>query len=297
MSIKRFVETIESPSYRYGVKGDRRHIRTFRVQTTLPNEDPAVIRAHQMCPRIGAVFNSRGVIDTAAVCNDVAINNTEAPTVRDVVATYGSPKPGENQLDSAEAIFSAPPMISTATMPRQETHGRDAAGNEYKNTLGDWLDPVPPREMSIMRLSIRRNERSYDPRVALSYTNTVNGDAWLGFAETEARCIGITADEAWENIIHYWIVRYEFEVKEAREVAEGGGVKAGWQPVEIINAGGRYLDPDTEKVTVVHDDMDTAFNGLVRLGIDSNALGRDEESYWLWFTPYKVKAFAPLGLP
>jgi hypothetical protein len=289
MSVARVVEAPESPVSEERERGEKRYTRTFRVVTTRPNEEGDAIRADARLPKIGSRFRQ-------AVCIRVTTSRTEAATVQIVTAEYSTKvEPGAG-IGSVDQIFAAPSIQTWSVIRGQMTTAVDAKGKPYVNTLGDPFDPPPPKDVTRLHLSLRKNKHYYYPREMLAYADKVNTDPWLGFQPGEAKCAGIPATEVWENNLHYWIVNYEFDFLLLKKLPDSE-LKAGFQPIQLLNAGGRYYDEDADKIKVADDDHETAYNGLMRLAADSTKVTQKGRSHWLMFYPYETLPFGPLALP
>jgi hypothetical protein len=104
------------------------------------------------------------------------------------------------------------------------------SGNLIANIVGDPYDPPVTRRVAKGRLTITQNESAFNPSL-LSYLNTINTDAFLGFPAGWICCVGVGADGPnYQNDIQYDVVQYEFLI-------DPNGFDK-----QVLNAGMRELD-------------------------------------------------------
>lgn len=91
----------------------------------------------------------------------------------------------------------------------------DSDGNAHPviNSAGDYFDPPIMIDDSRPTLQIVRNEPYFNPHLALSWKDTVNGYAFYGFPPNTVKLSMPTGDLQYNPVCgFYYVITYEFEI-------------------------------------------------------------------------------------
>lgn len=264
--------------------GERTYSRHFRVITdSMLTAQISVGNAPGIPRRFDFYVDPDGYADTGALCRKVTVDQTEDPFVWLVHAEYAS-KLSVEPSRGAEEPLDRPAEVEWGQTKFTRPLERDAIDDSpLVNKAGDPFDPVPEVEECRLTLKITRNQLAYSPLVALTYTNTTNKTAWLGFGSNAAKCTGITAKRAYEKGLYYWVVTYEFEFQ-----------LDGWRML-VLNQGYRELNDDGERVRIIENGMVPAAPSL--LDDEGRRLDRDAQPTYVLVDAYKESDFNLLLLP
>jgi len=130
------------------------------------------------------------------------------------------------------------------------------------NTAGDFFEGLTTDEAEC-RASISGNRPTFPLGVAVSVTNTVNSDTYLGAAVHHWKCIGISGQQQTEVVndaeINYWAVTIELAYRQS-----------GWNLL-LPNVGYHYLDGGEKKrAYVIADGVEVASAEKVALNNDGS---------------------------
>ena len=294
MSIIRHVEADASRRAEERKDNLQSYTRVFHVVTSEDNVVEQVILDDPRTPRYGSPHPDK----PSAICISVDIEKQTARAWL-VTARYTTQPPDKPETMQLPP-WGRPSLLQWSTVLRQITRPADVTGKAFLNPAGDPFDPPPVMQKTLLHLTIDRNQLSFDPQLVLEYTNTVNSDKWLGFEPTEVKCAGATATQRHEGSTTYWNVIWSFDIwKREHQWYFKQDWKA-WNPIEILNAGPRYIkiNADGEEVlTIADDEWGTAHSGAVLLNRDGGKLGRLEKPTYTLFQLYEEKPFAALMLP
>lgn len=285
-------ELFEGRKGRASAEGVRTYTRMFHVLTDSVEDSGREIAEASGVPGIGDPFSDS---DPAAKSTSVSPDQVSGTPYLWLVTVEYSSDPGTRSGSSLpENPLRRPAVIEWGLERLTAPVAKDLDGAAVVNSAGDRFDPLPEIDVAIPILRVTKNRASYDAGEALSFVNTVNKSAFLGFGPGRAKCQAITASQQFENGIEYFAVVYEF-----------AGRREGWQ-ISVVDFGEHYLDGDEKRqaTTPVHDSttdanfIDDAVPGHgVPLDGAGGRLGRGESPVFLDFRVYDETDFNDLGIP
>jgi hypothetical protein len=154
------------------------------------------------------------------------------------------------------------------------------------NSAGDYFDPPPTKDDSRWKLSIVRNEQTYDPSYADTYRDAVNNAVWFGglFDVGTAKCCGILGTLQYNPTCgYYYEVTYEFEINYNT-----------WKK-KILDQGLYTLD-SSNVYSPALDDKGAPVTQPVLLDGAGAKLAEGAAPVYLEFEVYSMVDFGPLGL-
>lgn len=187
-----------------------------------------------------------------------------------------------------------PPLVEVGYDVDQIAFEKDFADPPVSilNSAGQAFDPPPTRSEYCVRLTVQRNRLTFDLDMAAEYGDSVNSTDWhltgdYSILARRAKCIGISARQAYTNSTGYWVVTYEFSLR-----------LRPWNPVEILDQGLAYRDDDGELI-IAKD-----FNGdAVTFPVNLNGSGQRlvetvswNDPVYLEFQGYRETDFNALNL-
>lgn len=276
-----------------GERGDNTYSRKFQIVMTEATASAATVVTATGVPQRGAMYiGSDGVSDSTSVVKEVSANqDSENPRLWTVSVDYGPPSGDESQNNPDP--FKRAPVVSWGHSEFTRVVTRDVDGKAFLNSAGDAFAVPPEVPDSRPQLNITRNERVYSPAIALEYQNTVNEKPFMGAPAGTCRLTGITASNAHENNVAFWVVNYAFEF--ARD---------GWL-VEVLDQGMRALNDENKLVRIraldeqgepqdgVYVPHEVPLNGSGKALLDPNP----ENVQYRTFKVFKDKDFSQLRLP
>lgn len=131
----------------------------------------------------------------------------------------------------------------------QETADRDGDGSPILNSAGVPFNPGLQKDDSRPLLTLVRNERTFDEKLAARFRDKTNLDDFWGYSPRCAKCKPIQASRTLDKKIGwYWVVTYQFEFNEdkwTRKVLDAGTMQ--------LNADGDKLIPITRNSALVSE--------------------------------------------
>ncbi|MBN1377863.1 MAG: hypothetical protein JXA04_01355 [Gammaproteobacteria bacterium] len=158
------------------------------------------------------------------------------------------------------------------------------------NSANESYDPPLTKEISDKVLRITRNQENFDHDQAHQYEGAVNSDTFWGYAPGKVKCKRIEGRETRVMDLVYWVVVYEFEIRQDSH---------GWQR-RIRDEGYRKkTGTDSEgKPTyeTIVDDNGTPLSQTSLLDGEGQVLADSSPPVFLYFDIDVKKNFSDLGL-
>jgi hypothetical protein len=286
------VSEIAGASGRETDKGQSEHTRQFRVVTTAATVGDLDVIAAPGIPRRGDVYATGDSTDLGSIVKEIsAEQDSDNPRVWIVRVEYGPPA-NEREQDQEPNPLLRPAVLSWGFAKSSRVAWRDSKGKPVVNSAGEFFDPPVECDDSRPVLTISRNERSFNPALAISYQDSVNADSFLGFRPGVVKVAGISATNQVENNFFYWAVHYEFEFR-----------REGWT-TEILDQGRNRL-VDGKLVPIYQRDKNgqPIDNLIVAVPVKLNGEGGElvnsnpEIAHYVPYFFYKSLPFSALRLP
>lgn len=319
----------------------------YRVICDSITDDPLAATATTDLPPIGEPYLAgTSSADLGATCRRIeADQDPDNPKRWDVTVTYESPDPfGGNQSafrvpdalawpqgdrlsqsggtsgtqsrgDETEANpLLRPPTYDWSVIKYQEFFTADALGNPVINTAGLQFREQLTRDRTSLRLIVSKNERDFDPRRVLRFTDTVNdGTVTFGrykFERGEVKCDSITASSQWENGQFFYAHRYEFLICPWKNGYAKGRVLVGTEEIDagepysafaidVLNLSTLALG-DNGSVYLIREDNGTPVTNPQPIDPDGKPISQHDPEFeskltWLRFFPYREEDFSELA--
>ncbi len=215
-------------------RSERTYQRTFKVATTDPAEEAvSVLAAFETATGImcGAYYPN----DTGSFCQSIKPSRSSEDGLEWTVTVEYKPYPKGQQSDNPLA---EPAQWNCSFSHSEQVREIDCNGNAICNSAGDPFQDPLIYDVARPHISITQNESSF-PQTAASYVDYVNSDTFLGWGSKCVRCTSIGAQSAYKQEYgHYWVVSYEFDVKQTWPDGDGGWV------VKVYDKGLKEKDPN-----------------------------------------------------
>ncbi|QDV23426.1 hypothetical protein [Aureliella helgolandensis] len=118
---------------------------------------------------------------------------------------------GDPGLQRPDNPLAEPPTVEWGYEDRQFETVYDVNGDPILNAAGDRYDEIVYADDFRRKLTITRNEASFDRTTADALGNRLNVAAWRGYAAKTVKLKPIIARDAYNAFIgQYWVVTYEF---------------------------------------------------------------------------------------
>lgn len=146
-------------------------------------------------------------------------SDSRAKALRITVEPVGSSKRhwrvtvefGDPGLERPDNPLAEPPKVEWSWEDRQYPTLRDVNGTPILNPAGDRYDEIFYADDFRRKLSITRNEASFNRVVADQLGNRLNASPWRGYAAKTVKCHPINARDEYNSFVgQYWVVQYEF---------------------------------------------------------------------------------------
>jgi hypothetical protein len=146
---------------------------------------------------------------------------------------------GEGQTDP----FKVPIKVSFGTAKFERNCVKDNQGLPVLNNVGDPFDPAIKRDDSRATLTLVRNEPTFNSQYVQTFKDTVNKGVFLTiYQPNTVKCSDVTAERDYQaDWGYYWVVTYQFEIREFVVDALNNIIYEGWTEV-VLNTGLRELD-------------------------------------------------------
>lgn len=218
-----------------------------------------------------------------------------------VTASYSVPPGGGSHNPETDNPLDQPVEYEWEVGLTQEIVEVDINGDAIVNAAGDPPEQPVTADIHSVFLSCMRNESSFDASIAISATNTLNSDNFVGASPGQAKCVGIWSSKVTTEESVYWPVRYRFEFRKGFNGQANGFKK------RIINRGFnmikggklvRIVEGD-EPGDLVADQLRPTRPGVTRprlLANDGTLLAANAQPIVLEFDLYESIAFSQFNL-
>lgn len=154
--------------------------------------------------------------DSNLICISRGVSSiSDDKRIREVTCSYSSLT---TDTVTEEDPLKRDPKITWGTFETSVVAEKDNAGGAIENSAGDPYQNPLMVDNAHLEVTIVRNEASYDPDRALSFTGKVNkgGVTIAGKISTarQAKLVQYTGSNQKENEISFWSVTYKFRFKE-----------------------------------------------------------------------------------
>lgn len=304
------VSVTETFTDRGGTLNDLRqrdYTRSFDVMTDVRETDPPVIRLATGIPRPWTPYinAATGVADLGSWCKEVRVKqDTVNPYLWRVTCQYSSVM-SRPDINLVENPLLRPSEISWDgdEISRPAYYDRD--GEPIYNAVQERFDPPVEEVETRMKLTIARNQTTYDPVFYCPFFNSVNSKSWYGFNAGRVLCKRISGARSFENGVYYWRTTYEFLIRMRMDEVGTGvagdvindpdlAVKA-WAH-KVLNQG--YYEIKSGKRVRATDPLGQLSPTPVLLKADGTRLDISvDDPVFLTFHVYPERDFTPLLLP
>ncbi len=284
MAVTEVEEIWDGRRMAYDDQAERTYVRSFRVLTDdAQTAQLSVLFATGIPQRFDTYADPDGNVDLAAFVQELtAEQEQDDPQVWVVRATYSSKL---TQPDfGADDPLSRPTEIEFDSVKVTRPLTIDAAGVNVLNSAGDPFDPPIETEECRFTIVLTRNLLAFDYSAASAYVNSINSDAWFGFAAAEVKCTGIKARRIFEKALFYWQVTFTFEAK------PGGS----WN-LTVLDIG--YYQIVNGSRQLILDKFGAALTSPAALNGQGQQVPPPGKPALLGFSPYPSKPFNQLIIP
>lgn len=134
--------------------------------------------------------------------------------------------------------FKVPIKVSFGTAKYEREITRDMRGKPMVNSVGDPFDPPMKRDDSRGVLTLVRNEPRFNAQYVQTFKDTCNQDIFLMiYKANTVKCADVTAEREYQaDWGYYWVVTYQFEIRESITLDDGTVVADGWNEL-VLNKG------------------------------------------------------------
>lgn len=207
-------------------------------------------------------------------------------------ATPGQPMTFE-QMDNP---LLRPAVIEWDSETFRKPIEEDITGRWITNsTLLEKFDPPIERDDSYLKLTISRNEASFDATLAAMFQHSVNEDSFFGFDPITVLCRRIRSSTASEGKTFFWRTSYEFAIRYDPEVSSGSGKQPTWD-LELLDSGYYFLSGGLRRI-LENDGSPSSKPRLLDNAGGVLAVGGTPVYLTPPFQIYKRKTFSRLNLP
>lgn len=190
-----------------------------------------------------------------------------------------------------------------------ESVDQDAEGNAILNSAGERFDPPPTKNIGTLFLTVRRNEPSYDPAIALTFQNKRNSDPFFGAQPGQALCLSIAPNAEYAEDAEYIPVDYHFEFRadKFRHRIMDQGLNGWFNDNGTLKLAPFYMNiTDRAGAAVLLDGTGKPIESSIKVAGNETPVAHQSpspatiedtgEAIFLIFEKYGERAFAPLGL-
>lgn len=232
--------------------GARNYTRRFVVVVSSVNDGPATVKLATGIPRLYQVYATAAEFDRGAFCINVNAErgegdgwykwtvtcdySTELP--KDVTGQMPQPPTGELpgsgtgtrgqdalpiSLESVDNPLNQPTKYHWNTQKINVAKLVDRYQEPYVNSAGQQITNVPEETVYVSRLTINRNQTSYDHQLYTQYLGSVNDATFCGYAIGQVLFDEVEAYDNWQVIkstgvgVHYWTVTFQLLFRDLPE--------------------------------------------------------------------------------
>lgn len=207
---------VELPEESCGRDAESRWVeRTFRVKMAAATDSAVLAEGAVGIPAIGDAHP----VAITRKCQLVNVRKDQDRLYYLVTARYTTPvhsdpaDPGGVQ----DNPLLDPIQVDWGYWGRELAITEDVYGNPIVNAANDPFDPPYTDEVHNLMVTVTRNEATFNPVVADSYTDATNNDnctiAGLTISPRQACCLELSGRTAWRNDSVYWVVTYRIAFK------------------------------------------------------------------------------------
>lgn len=121
----------------------------------------------------------------------------------------------ENITDGSLNPLQRRPKVSWGSNKYQFSKAKDLDGKPFVTTAGEPLQDPPPFDEDRSLLTITRNEETFNESYIKQFRGAVNFDTFLDYPPNTVKCRDIIGDDEWDTDYgRYWVVKYEFEIRD-----------------------------------------------------------------------------------
>lgn len=137
--------------------------------------------------------------------------------------------------------FKVPIRVSFGTAKYEREITLDMRGKPIENNVGDPFDPPMKRDDSRGTLTLVRNEPTFNSQYVQTFKDTCNQDMFLTiYKANTVKCADVTAEREYQaDWGYYWVVTYQFEIRESITLPDGTLITDGWNEL-VLNKGLRH---------------------------------------------------------
>jgi len=200
----------------------------------------------------------------------------------------------EAASDGQTSPFSVPPKVSFGSARYERECHLDNKGKAIVNTVGDPYDPPLKRDDSRGTLTIVRNEPTFNSQYVQTFKDTCNQDVFLAiYAPNTVKCADVVAEREYHaDYGYYWVVTYQFEIREFVTDASNNVIYAGWTEM-IPNSGLHELktpfDPTQGKKPIILGGAPATKPVLIN---QNGVYAPGADPYYLKFQLYPLQDFS-----
>lgn len=232
-------------------------------------------------------YSFAGYTDTGVLARKFYTRQT-GPWTWEVTIQYSTEdrdgKGGRGSGQHVENPLLRPAKRNWGSLEYSRVVEKDIDGNPVVNKAKQKFDPPLEEEVSIMVLTVERNEAYFDHGLAWALSNRVNSATFYGADPRHVKSKAPRGQEIWEGELNYWTITYEFHFH-----------PEGWDP-EVLNAGSYYIDANGKKRLPEDDVTGAQHTAPILLDTNGNKLAAGGTPIYLKFETLREYDFNVLGL-
>jgi len=298
INVKRDWSKTEAPATLNGQTG-RKVFTVLLDGTDSPDEAPYVARRATGIPSPREPWSN----DEPNVRACAILPRPLSPVLYEVTVDYSQDTKAAHPLDE-------PMKVRWSNEITSEPIDTDIHGNPIVNTAGLPFEPPIQEQVYDTRLTIVRNEATFDGVRMAAYRNTVNSKPFRGAPPRTCRMVNIEAEEIIEAEWAYYRVTYEIVYRDSTLPANckhidaygnevSSGEYLGWRR-RIANKGMvEKIGTDAEGLPIYGNAKDTEQEPLkepIWLDVDGKKLADDADKIFILYETVREADWTPLYL-
>lgn len=266
--------------------GVREYRATYLVVTDSNQDGADAVLAASGLPRRTTTYNVGNENNPAATVRSRIprqVNGSPQHWNVDVTWSTETPDPGDGEEGDQDPLNQ--PAVVTFGFNKFRVVALGEEETPLTNANGEAFDPPPMKDNSRPTLQVQRNEKTFDPLLAIEFQDAVNDGPWIGAEERQVKVQGIDATKELDPrdpTSKFWRVTYNFEF--ARD---------NWD-IKLLHTGTYYIVAGTTEEISFKTDTGQPRIGLLTTGGDRLAKGAPEN--FREFRVYPEKTFGELGI-
>lgn len=220
--------------------GERTYTRRFVVVVSSVNDGAGTAKQATGIPRLYQVYATAGEFDRAAFCVRVSADRADSDGWYKYVVTcdystklpptlFGNPPTGQLpgsgtgtrgqdalpiNLENVDNPLDVPTRYHWSTQKISVAKLVDRYGEPYVNSAGQQIENVPEQPVWLSKLTITRNQVSYDHALYTQYLGSINDATFCGYGIGQVMFDDVEASDEWKAVkstgagVHFWTVTF-----------------------------------------------------------------------------------------